>query len=88
MIPPPHQQSLDHGTDEGPWVLSRRTLLRRSVLGMTGIGLVSLLAACGGDDDEDVPAGLDGDGELPATDVPNAPDVEDELPEDDEDGEG
>lgn len=87
MILPPYHQPPDRETGEDRWVLSRRTLLRRSVPGMTGIGLISLLAACGGDD-EDVLAGLDGDGELPATDVPDVPDVEDELPDADEEGEG
>lgn len=34
-------------------LISRRTMLRRSMLGVTGIGLASLLAACGDEDDED-----------------------------------
>jgi hypothetical protein len=38
--------------DERAGVVSRRVVLRRSVFGVAGIGLASLLAACGGDDDE------------------------------------
>jgi hypothetical protein len=32
---------------------SRRALLRRSLLGVGGVGLAAMLAACGGDDDDD-----------------------------------
>lgn len=56
---------LDHRTDlldsdEEPTLLSRRGLLRRSVYGITGIGLVSVLAACDDDDDEDEAEGPTG----------------------------
>ena len=34
--------------------LSRRTVMRRAALGVTGVGLTALLAACGEDDEGDV----------------------------------
>ena len=49
-----HQQPLDLETDDDMRLLSRRSILRRSVLGITGIGVASLLAACGGDEEEEV----------------------------------
>ena len=46
------QQPLDLETGDDMRRLSRRSILRRSVLGITGVGLVSLLAACGGDEED------------------------------------
>ncbi len=63
--------ALDHRTDlqnshEGPTLLSRRGLLRRSVYGITGIGLVSLLVACDDDDHEaEGPTGIEDIDEAP-----------------------
>lgn len=46
----------DHpDTDKDPRLLSRRTILHRSALGITGVGATALLAACG-DDEDDAPA--------------------------------
>lgn len=84
MSPHRQHQRPDLETDEDTRLISRRGLLRRSALGITGVGLASLLVACG-DDDEDLPAGLDGGGEPPGEDVPTVPVVEEELPADDED---
>ena len=56
------QQSLDLKTDDDRRLLSRRSLLRRSVLGITGVGLASLLAACG-DDEEEAAEGVVEEGE-------------------------
>ena len=53
MISDQQQQHLALETDEDMRLLSRRSVLRRSVLGITGVGLVSLLAACGGGGDEE-----------------------------------
>jgi hypothetical protein len=47
------QQFLGPETDDDRSLLSRRSILRRSVLGITGIGMASLLAACGGDEEEE-----------------------------------
>lgn len=40
-------------TEETTGLLSRRTVLRRSALGIMGIGLAPLLAACGDDEAAD-----------------------------------
>lgn len=48
------QQPLDLETDDDKHLMSRRSVLRRSVFGITGIGVASLLAACGGDEEEEV----------------------------------
>ena len=66
--------------DEAP-MMSRRTVLRRSFLGVTGIGLTSMLSACGwwedeeddADDDEGV---VDGDDEVIGDDEEGTPDDE------------
>lgn len=58
--------------DEESSLLSRRTVLRRSALGLTGIGFATLLSACGDDDEEEEEEPLDAD---------EAPDVSE--PEDD-----
>ena len=50
-----HQQPLDLETGDDSRLLSRRSILRRSVLGITGVGLASLLAACGDDEEDEVP---------------------------------
>ena len=52
------QQPLDLETGDDMRRLSRRSILRRSVLGITGVGLVSLLAACGGDEEEEEEEGV------------------------------
>ncbi len=64
MIPNHHQLPL--GSEEDTTPLPRRTFLRRSLLGLTAVGLAPLLAACGGDEDEsddedtsDSPSGTD-----------------------------
>jgi hypothetical protein len=53
------QQDLNLETDEDAGLITRRTVLRRSVLGIAGVGMASLLAACGGDDDDAGPTGAD-----------------------------
>lgn len=53
MIPHKQHQHPDIETDEDMQLRSRRTVLRRSALGIAGVGLASLLAACGGDEEED-----------------------------------
>jgi hypothetical protein len=53
MIVNQDPQRLDHEPDEVSPVQSRRTLLRRSLLGITGVGLAALLAACGDEDDDE-----------------------------------
>ena len=53
MIVNQDPQTPDHELDDATSVQSRRTLLRRSLLGITGIGLASLLAACGDEDDDE-----------------------------------
>ncbi len=45
-------RSLDLEPDEETVLLSRRVVLRRSMVGIVGVGFASLLAACGGDDDD------------------------------------
>lgn len=40
--------------EEEPGVLSRRAVMCRSVLGIAAVGLASLLAACGDDEEEPV----------------------------------
>lgn len=64
---------------------TRRAFLRRSLLGLTAIGLAPLLAACGGDDDEpededpsDSPSGLDSDNAAATLPVENQQVGEDE----------
>ena len=57
------QQPLDLETDDDRRLLSRRSILRRSVFGITGIGVASLLAACGGDEEDEVPVVEDEDEE-------------------------
>lgn len=63
-----HHPPLSPAPDQSIVPASRRAFLRRSLLGLTAIGLTPLLAACGGDDDEpddentsDSPSGLDSD---------------------------
>jgi hypothetical protein len=51
MIPYPDDQPLNGAIDQTMRLLSRRTLLRRSLLGLAGTGMASLLVACGGDDE-------------------------------------
>lgn len=69
MIPHHQHERLDLETDDMS-LMSRRALLRRSMLGIAGAGVASLLVACGGDEeDEDV--------QPPDADVPDVPDVED-----------
>ncbi len=64
---------LESESDERAGVVSRRVVLRRSVFGVAGVGLASLLAACGGDDDEvEDPIGED-----PAIDTGDAVDASD-----------
>ncbi|HEV2128666.1 MAG TPA: hypothetical protein VGR22_08620 [Thermomicrobiales bacterium] len=46
--------------DEEMTLLSRRAMLRRSVLGITGVGLTALLAACDDDEDDDEDAAGEG----------------------------
>jgi len=65
MVPPQHHD-LAPGPDEDTTLLSRRSLLRRPLLGITAVGAVALLAACGGDDGDsedeessDSPSGTD-----------------------------
>jgi hypothetical protein len=59
-----HQNALDRETDDVMTGLSRRTLLRRSFLGITAVGSVSLLTACRSDEeaekdvDEEVDEGV------------------------------
>ena len=76
MRPHYQHQRPELETDEEMHLFSRRRFLRQSALGITGVGLASLLVACGGDDDDE---------ELPDEDVPNLPEVEEELPADEED---
>ncbi len=66
---------LESESDERAGVVSRRVVLRRSVFGVAGVGLASLLAACGGDDDEvEDPIGED-----PAVDTGDAADAADAV---------
>ena len=46
-----HDRHVD--ADEETSVISRRTILRRSAFGLTGIGLATLLTACGDDEGEE-----------------------------------
>jgi hypothetical protein len=90
---PDHQHpapALD-GTEAVP-LLPRRTLLRRSLLGLTAAGLAPLLAACGGDDDEpddedtsDSPSGTDLDNAASTRPAENQQVGEDEEAEEAED---
>jgi hypothetical protein len=58
------QGAPDRETDSELRLLSRRTLLRRSALGVAGLGGVAILTACRGDEeaekdvDEDVDEGV------------------------------
>lgn len=67
------------GTDSDA-LETRRSLLRRSTLGVMGIGLAGLLAACG-DDDEDPAVTGDGGGQ---EDEGEDPGIEEETGIDDE----
>ena len=46
-----HDRHVD--ADEETSLMSRRTILRRSAFGITGIGLATLLTACGDDEGEE-----------------------------------
>lgn len=72
MVPNSQHQQLDPEANEDMSPMSRRTVLRRSMLGITGLGLASLLAACG-EDDED----LEDAGEIQP---PEAPDIDPDEP--------
>lgn len=74
MVPSLQHQHPDPETDEDTRLMSRRTILRRSLLGITGAGLASLLVACGGDE-EDVE-----DDEAGDVQPPDAPDVDPDEP--------
>lgn len=68
-----HHHDRHADADEETSLLSRRTLLRRSALGLTGIGFATLLAACDdGEPDEDAegPTGLDELDEAPLDEDP------------------
>ncbi len=69
-----HDRQLDIDIDEEASRISRRAVLRRSVYGITGLGLASLLAACGGGDDKPVEGPMvdDPDGGV-ATEVATEP---------------
>ncbi len=54
MSLPHHHRPLERETDEETTVLSRRAVLHRSFLGIAGVGVITLLAACGGDDGDDI----------------------------------
>ncbi|MDQ4045032.1 MAG: hypothetical protein M3173_06255 [Chloroflexota bacterium] len=54
---------------EAPGRLSRREVLGRSVLGITGAGLVFLLAACGGEEEDEALEDVDDQEEDEAADV-------------------
>lgn len=55
----PNHQNQPNKTTEITDTLSPRTLLHRSILGVVGVGLGTLLVACGDEEDVDdlVPAG-------------------------------
>lgn len=81
-----NQQPLAFAPDEPVVPAPRRAFLRRSLLGLTAIGLAPLLAACGGDDDEsddentsDSPSGLESDNA-----AATIPDENQQVGEDDE----
>ena len=83
-----HHQPLLPAPDDVVATTPRRAFLRRSLLGLTAIGLAPLLAACGGGDDDaddentsDSPSGLDSDNAaatLPAENQQVGEDEEDE----------
>ena len=84
MTPHHQHEQVDLETGDDLRLISRRTLLRRSVLGIGGGAAVSLLVACGGDEEdlEDV-EGVD-------VQPPDAPDIDPDEPalpgtDDDED---
>jgi len=83
MIPHQHHQHPAAGPDEDLALLSRRTLLRQPLLGMTALGLTSLLIGCGGDDDDQEGAAGDEPPAAPELD-PDAPAL---APEDRDAGE-
>lgn len=70
MIPEQKHHDQAHEARVTKQPVSRRGLLRRAALGVTGIGLATLVAACGGGDEE----------ELPGAEVPTAPSVREEQP--------
>lgn len=74
MIPSVQHQHPDPETDEDTRLMSRRTILRRSLLGITGAGLASLLVACGGDEEDAE------DDEAGDVQPPDAPDVDPDEP--------
>jgi hypothetical protein len=63
-------QHLDLETGEDARLVSRRTVLRRSVLGIAGVGMAALLAACGGDDEDEGPTGVDAIDDQPIDEDP------------------
>ena len=68
-----HHRDRHMDTDEEASLISRRTVLRRSALGLTGIGFVTLLAACGdeeAEDEADGPTGLEELDEAPLDEDP------------------
>lgn len=68
-----HDRHADADEETKTTLLSRRTVLRRSALGLTGIGIATLFAACDdGEPDEDAegPTGLDELDEAPLDEDP------------------
>jgi hypothetical protein len=74
MILHRQHQHLDSEPDEDVSVMSRRAILRRSLLGITGAGLASLLVACGGEEEDSE------DDEAGDVQPPDAPDVDPDEP--------
>lgn len=60
-----HRQLPDPSSSDELRPRSRRTVLRRSLLGITAVGLASVLAACGDDDEggEDEVETIESEGE-------------------------
>lgn len=91
-----HQtERLNPGREEEESPISRRTILRRSAAGITGLVLAPLLVACGDEEEDpeeavdeinDPPDDPDVDPDDPGFDAPND-DIEDDTPDADEDGE-
>lgn len=89
MISNRHQQLSSPQQDEDTTLLPRRAFLRRSLLGITALGLAPLLAGCGEDDDDsedgessDSPSGTDLDNAASTIPAENQGAEEDDDPED------